>query len=119
MRILLVDDEEELVSALAERLNIRGIAADFATSGEQALQAVERKHYDLVVLDVKMPHLNGLDLWKQLKQQFPNMKCIFLTGHTSERDFQAGVNSGAMYLLKPLKIETLIHNIHVMLPGRD
>ncbi|HDQ41602.1 MAG TPA: response regulator [Desulfonatronum sp.] len=118
MRILLVDDEEELVSALAERLDIRGIAADFVTSGEQALKAAEQKQYDLVVLDVKMPHLSGLELWEQLKNRFPDMKCIFLTGHTSERDFQAGVNSGAMYLLKPLKIETLIHSIQAMLPGR-
>lgn len=119
MRILLVDDEEELVSALAERLEIRGIAADYVTSGEDALAAVEEQGYDLAVLDVKMPHLSGLDLWGKLKIRFPEMKCIFLTGHTSESDFQAGVNAGAMYLLKPLKIETLIDNIQAMLAGRN
>lgn len=119
MRILLVDDEEELVSALAERLEIRGIATDYVTSGEEALAAVEQRQYDLAVLDVKMPHLSGLELWERLKTKFPEMKCIFLTGHTSESDFQAGVCSGAMYLLKPLKIETLIDNIQTMLAERD
>ncbi len=119
MRILLVDDEEELVSALAERLEIRGIATDYVTSGEEALAAVEQQQYDLAVLDVKMPHLSGLELWQRLKGKFPGMKCIFLTGHTSESDFQAGVRSGAMYLLKPLKIETLIDNIQTMLAERD
>lgn len=118
MRILLVDDEEELVSALSERLEIRGIAADYVTSGEEALAAVEKQRYDVVVLDVKMPHLSGLELWERLRGKFPDMKCIFLTGHTSESDFQAGVRSGATYLLKPLKIETLIENIQAMLTVR-
>lgn len=118
MRILLVDDEEELVSALAERLDIRGIEADYVTSGEEALYAAKQKHYDLVILDVKMPHLSGLELWDQLKVKYPEMKCIFLTGHTSEKDFQAGVSTGALYLLKPLKIETLMQSIQTMLPER-
>lgn len=115
MRILLVDDEEELVSALAERLMIRGISSDYATSGDQALRMANEQEYDLAVLDVKMPHLSGLELWDQLQQTHPRMKCIFLTGHTSERDFQAGTSAGALYLLKPLKIEVLIQKINELL----
>ena len=117
MRILLVDDEEELVSALAERLMIRGIVADYATSGEQALEMVKEREYDLAVLDVKMPHLSGLDLWRQLHREHPRMRCIFLTGHTSEQDFQVGISTGALYLLKPLKIEILIKKIQELLPN--
>ncbi|MFN2266948.1 MAG: response regulator, partial [Desulfonatronovibrio sp.] len=82
MNILLVDDEAELASAMAERLNLRGINADYATSGDLALKQVRLKNYDLAVLDVKMPGISGLDLWKLLKKECPQMKFIFLTGHT-------------------------------------
>lgn len=121
MRILLVDDELELVSALAERLAIRGIFADYATTGDQALRMAKETDYDLAVLDVKMPHVSGLELWDQLHALHPRMRCIFLTGHTSERDFQAGTRSGALYLLKPLKIEVLIQKIRELLerPGGE
>jgi DNA-binding response OmpR family regulator len=116
MRILLVDDEKELVSAMAERLAIRGIEADYATSGEQALGMTDSNPYDLVVLDVKMPHLGGLELWDLLREKHPGLKCIFLTGHTSKHDFEAGTRRGALYLLKPLKIEVLLEKIHELLP---
>ncbi|WP_031388332.1 response regulator [Desulfonatronum thiodismutans] len=118
MRILLVDDELELVSALAERLAIRGIAADYAITGDQALRMAGENDYDLAVLDVKMPHVSGLELWDQLHVLHPRMRCIFLTGHTSERDFQAGTRAGALYLLKPLKIEVLIQNIRQLLESQ-
>jgi len=115
MRILLVDDELDLVSTLAERLAIRGITADYATTGEQALCMAGENDYDLAVLDVKMPHLSGLELWDQLHASHPRMRCIFLTGHTSKQDFQAGTRAGALYLLKPLKIEILIQKIRELL----
>ncbi len=66
MRVLLVDDELELVSTLAERLNLRGIEADWVTSGEAALKQVEVKTYDLALLDIKIPKISGLSLKKKL-----------------------------------------------------
>ena len=90
MRILLVDDEQELVSTLAERLSMRGIDADWVASGEEALKQVEEKFYDLAVLDVKMPKMGGIRLKQILDDKYPNMKFIFLTGHGSESDFQQG-----------------------------
>lgn len=110
MRVLLVDDEEELVSALAERLSLRGIDADWATSGDEALKMVENRTYDVAVLDVKMPEISGLDLKKTMEERCPNMKFIFLTGHGSEDDFSAGLlHTGAdYYLIKPVNIEILI-----------
>ena len=90
MKILLVDDEAELVSTLAERLSFRGIDADWATSAEDALSLSETETYDIALLDVKMPRVSGLELKKRLQEKRPDMKFIFLTGHGSEKDFLVG-----------------------------
>ncbi|QTA92302.1 response regulator [Desulfonema magnum] len=117
MKILLVDDETELVSTLAERLEIRGIEAEWVSNGEDALKKTETQSYDLAVLDVKMPKIGGFKLKKILHEKYPDMKFIFLTGHGSEDDFKAGtVEAGvAYYLVKPVKIEALIEKIHAAL----
>jgi DNA-binding response OmpR family regulator len=117
MRILLVDDEQELVSTLAERLSMRGIEADWVGSGEEALKQVEDKFYDLAVLDVKMPKLGGIRLKQILDDKYPTMKFIFLTGHGSESDFQQGTSEFGVtdYLVKPVRIEVLIEKIKAAL----
>lgn len=117
MRILLVDDEEELVSTLAERLAIRGINADWVTSGEAALKQVESEHYDLAVLDIKIPRISGVSLKKKIQAKHPGMKFIFMTGHGSEDDFKAGSKETGpeFYLVKPVDITTLIDKINVAL----
>jgi DNA-binding response OmpR family regulator len=113
MRILLVDDEEELVSTLAERLSLRGIQADWVTTGEAALKQVETDYYDLAVLDIKIPKISGLNLKKLLGKKCPDMKFIFLTGHGSEEDYLRGVAEAgeAFYLVKPVEIDLLIQKI--------
>lgn len=108
MKVLLVDDEEELVTALAERLSFRGIDADWSTSGRQALELARSHAYDLAVLDVKMPNISGIKLKKMLEKVRPDMKYIFLTGHGSEEDFRTGSIEASHYLVKPLEIESLI-----------
>ena len=108
MRVLLVDDEEELVVALAERLSYRGIEADWATSGQRALELVGAQEYDVAVLDVKMPNFSGIELKKRLEKTRSDMKFIFLTGHGSEEDFRTGSAEASRYLVKPLDIEVLI-----------
>ncbi len=110
MRVLLVDDEEELVSTLAERLFFRGITADWVTSGARALEMAEARTYDIAVLDVKMPGLSGFELKKRLQAKYPDMKYIFLTGHGSEEDFKTGKKEAGedYYLVKPIDIGSLI-----------
>jgi len=114
MNVLLVDDEEELVVTLAERLSIRDIDADWALSGEDALRMAAGKHYDLAVLDMKMPKMNGLQLKVELHKRFPAMRFIFLTGHGSEEDFEAGASEAGdeYYLIKPVNIQELVAKMH-------
>jgi DNA-binding response OmpR family regulator len=110
MNVLLVDDEAELVSTLAERLSLRGIDARWTTSGEEALRCLETAAFDVAVLDVKMPRVDGLELKKRMQARCPGMKFIFVTGHGSTQDFETGATEvGAdYYLVKPLNIEDLI-----------
>ena len=110
MRVLLVDDETELVETLAERLMIRDIPADWAAGAEEALYKAEKKQYNIAVLDVKMPGISGIALKKLMEQKNPRMKFIFMTGHGSEADFRAGsMEAGSeYYLVKPVNIDDLI-----------
>ena len=113
MRILLVDDEVEFVSALAERLGLRGIDTDWTDRPEEAILRAQHQCYDIAVLDVKMPRVNGLDLKKRLEQWCPEMTFIFLTGHGSEAAFEAGITEtdSEYYLVKPVRFEELLKKI--------
>ena len=108
-RVLVVDDEEELVSALVERLNLRGFQATGVTTGEAALASLEREGCDVVLLDVKMPGLGGLDVIRRIKQARPSLEVILLTGHGSPASAEEGLEAGAYdYLMKPVKIDELV-----------
>jgi DNA-binding response OmpR family regulator len=113
MRVLLVDDEKELVSTLAERLALRGVEADWVVSAEEALDAVGHCAYEVAVLDVRIPRMSGLNLKKLLEERCPEMKFIFMTGHGSEADFMTGIAEAGPgnYLVKPVKIEVLLEKI--------
>lgn len=114
MRVLLVDDEEELVSTLAERLWIRGIDSDWVTSGEEGMRLALANNYDWVVLDLKMPGLGGLKTLQALKELRPETKAIVLTGHSAEEEYEAVMAAGARhYLLKPLDVEDLVEKMNL------
>jgi DNA-binding response OmpR family regulator len=119
MRVLLVDDEHELASALAERLQMRGIEADWVTSADEALQKAAVTAYDVAVLDMRMPAMNGLELKALLETKAPHLKFIFVTGYGSEKDFeQVACQAGeACYLVKPVDIQLLIQRMHDLLGG--
>lgn len=109
MRVLLVDDEEELVSTLSERLELRGVANDWATTGEQGLALLSEREYDWVVLDMKMPGLGGLGALKAMRERWPGLRIVVVTGHTSKEDYDAGLAAGAdHYLLKPVDVDELL-----------
>ena len=111
-RVLLVDDEEEFVSALSERLMLRGIEVDSALNGEEALALMVEKVFEVVILDVMMPGLGGLEVLKQIKSTYPNTQVILLTGHGSTREGIEGMRLGAFdYLIKPVDIEEMLEKM--------
>lgn len=112
MRVLVVDDEEEFVHTLVERLNLRGLEVEGVTSGADALERIEAGRFDVVLLDLKMPGLGGLDVIREIKEARPGVAVILLTGHGSAQDAEAGISLGAFdYLMKPIKIEELMRKL--------
>jgi len=109
LRILIVDDEDELVTTLVERLRMRGIEASGVNSGEEALELLESKLFDVLLVDVKMPGLGGLQLVCEVKSRRPNQQVVLLSGHGSIEDAEKGKELGVFdYVLKPVAIEKLV-----------
>jgi DNA-binding response OmpR family regulator len=112
LRVLIVDDEEELVSALEERLNLRGFQATGVTTGAEALTYIDTTLCDVVLLDVKMPEIGGLEVIMRIKEKHPKLQVILLTGHGSAQDVAKGMELGAFdYLMKPVDIDVLVRSL--------
>ncbi|MEW6595209.1 MAG: response regulator [Thermodesulfobacteriota bacterium] len=112
IKILLVDDEEEFVNTLAERLNLRDLASEAVLSGESALQFVGDRLPDIMVLDLKMPGINGMEVLRRIKQFYPQIQVIILTGHGNDLDEAEARQIGVFdYLKKPVDIELLVERI--------
>lgn len=111
-KILLVDDEEDFAVTLAERLRLRGLKVETAFDGEQALEMIDKDLPQLVVLDVMMPGLGGMEVLQRVRTDYPDLPVVLLTGHGSTRDGIEGMRLGAFdYLMKPIKIEELVKKI--------
>jgi DNA-binding response OmpR family regulator len=112
MKVLLVDDEQEFVETLADRLQMRDLEPTIAYDGEQALSAVEDEEPDVIVLDLKMPGIDGIEVLRRLKKAYPKVEVIILTGHGSQKDEEAARSLGAFdYVNKPVEIEKLVPRI--------
>ena len=112
MKVLLVDDEIEFVNTLSNRLGMRGIQTDVVHDGEQALEYVKKQEPDVIVLDLKMPGLYGMEVLRRLSKTNPNIQVVILTGHGTDRDEQEAQRLKAFdYLSKPADIETLADRI--------
>jgi len=110
--VLLIDDEREFVSTLAERLEIRGFSTATAEDGETGLALIRKETFDVVILDLLMPGMNGLETLKHIHHIAPNLPVILLTGHGSTREGMEGMRLGAAdYLMKPLAIEDLLDKL--------
>ncbi len=109
-KVLLVDDEEELVRTLAERLRMRSFDVGVALSGEESLQSMEKNVPDVMVLDLRMPGMEGMEVLRRVKKTYPHVQVIILTGHGSEQDEREARRLGAFeYLQKPVNIDHLAH----------
>jgi len=112
LKILLVDDEKEFVSALSERLHLRGLNSKSAFSGEEALEIVETNTPDIVLLDLKMPGMDGIEVLSKIKSNFPAVKVIILTGHGNDSAKEEVYKLGAFdYMNKPADIDRITSRI--------
>jgi two-component system response regulator CpxR len=111
-KVLLVDDEREFVQTLSERLLMRDMGSAVAYDGESALQMVTEEEPEVMILDLKMPGIDGIEVLKRVKETHPDMEVIILTGHGSEVDRETCMKLGAFaYLQKPVDIEVLSETI--------
>ena len=112
LKVLLVDDEEEFIKALAERLEIRGIETILAFDGEYALQMIAEKQPEVMMLDLKMPGIDGMEVLRRVRRSHPRVQVIMLTGHGSELDQQEALRLGAFaYLQKPVHLDSLVQTM--------
>ena len=110
--VLLVDDEVEFLETLVKRLKRRNLAVTGANSGEEALGVLSHSPVDVVVLDVKMPGMDGLTALREIKKRFPLVEVIMLTGHASMEVAIEGMEVGAFdYLMKPMDIDELLYKL--------
>jgi DNA-binding NtrC family response regulator len=112
-RVLLVDDEEEFVQALAERLSIRDYDVTTSLSGEDAVEKLRHYNFDVVILDVRMPGMDGTEVLHEMKRIKPLTEVIMLTGHATVETAIDGMKQGAYdYLIKPCETEDLVIKIN-------
>jgi DNA-binding NtrC family response regulator len=109
MRIMLVDDEERFLSTTKKLLSKKGIDLLTALSGGEALEMLNSHRVHVVILDVKMPGMDGMATLREIKRQHPLTEVIMLTGHATVESAVEGLKSGATdYLMKPADIEELL-----------
>jgi len=109
MKVLLVDDEKEFVKSLSERMQIREVQSKVAYDGDEAIKSMNDDLPDVMVLDLKMPGMDGMELLRRTKKAFPGVQIVMLTGHGSEKDEQEARRLGAFeYLKKPVSIGELM-----------
>ncbi|MDY7032176.1 MAG: response regulator [Thermodesulfobacteriota bacterium] len=119
--VLIVDDEEDFLETITNRLKKRDVDATGTRSGEEALEVLKEKTFDVVVLDIKMPGgMDGIEVLKEIKKLYPLTEVILLTGHASVETSIEGMKLGAFdYLMKPIKLEELLQKIAQAIEKKD
>lgn len=113
IKVLIVDDEVEFASTLAERMELRGFLTKVTNCGEDALSSVISEPPDVVLLDLKMPDIGGLEVLDAIKDTNPDIEVIMLTGHGCTISGIEGMEHGAFdYLMKPVDLNMLLEKIN-------
>jgi DNA-binding NtrC family response regulator len=108
-RVLVVDDETDFLETFVDRLQMRDVNVEGVESGEKALELLKKKLFDVVILDVKMPGMDGVSTLREIKKRWPLMEVIMLTGHASVESGIEGMKLGAYdYIMKPADIDDLM-----------
>jgi DNA-binding NtrC family response regulator len=120
LKVLFVDDEEDFVRTMAERMEMRDLGGEIALSGQQALEMLENDVPDVMVLDLRMPGVDGMEVLRRVKQTLPQVEVIIMTGHGSDQDEEEARRLGAFdYLRKPVDIDHLMETVRNAGHARD
>lgn len=112
LSVMIVDDEEDFLETLVKRLEKRDVKVIGAKSGEEALELLQDSPVDVVVLDVKMPGMDGIEALREIKRRHPLVEVILLTGHASTEVAIKGMELGAFdYLMKPIGMDELLYKV--------
>jgi DNA-binding NtrC family response regulator len=112
IKLLLVDDEENFVNTLSERLKMRDVPSKVVYSGEEALEAVQSEVPDVVVLDLRMPGIDGMEVLRKVRKSNPDVRIVILTGHGTDAIEEEVKNLGAFhYHKKPVNIDELLGTV--------
>ena len=112
IKVLLIDDEQTLLEYLSKRLLREGFTVKATFSGEEAIEVATNDNFDVAVVDLKMPGIDGVETQKRLREIQPFLQCIVLTGHGSiETALESGQKDAFQYLLKPIDYEVLVKTI--------
>ena len=112
LKVLMVDDETEYRETVIKRMTKRGVDINGAGSGSEALNMLGQSGYDIVLLDVRMPEMDGIETLREIKQRHPLVEVLMLTGHANMEVAIEGMELGAFdYLMKPIDIDELIYKI--------
>lgn len=111
-RVLVVDDELDFLETLVKRLRRRKVDAVGVSSGMEALQLLEQEHFDVVILDIRMPGFDGIETLREMKRKRPLMEVILLTGHASVESGMQGMQLGAFdYVMKPAEFDEILDKV--------
>jgi DNA-binding response OmpR family regulator len=120
LNILLIDDEEAFITTLQERLELRGMTCGVAFDGQAGLDMIAQDPPDVVVLDLRMPGMSGVDVLRRIRKGWPGLPVIMLSGHGSDQDFETCLGLGAsQYFKKPLDIDNLLDSIRTVTQGHS
>ena len=112
IHLLIVDDEERFLSTTKILMEKRGVKTLIAAGGAEALQVLDEARVDVVVLDVKMPGMDGVETLKRIKRKYPLIEVIMLTGHASVDSAVDGMKLGAFdYVMKPCDIQDILEKV--------
>jgi len=111
-RVMVVDDEPDFLETIVKLLSKRNLKVVGAESGEKALELLENEPFDVVVLDIRMPGMDGIETLREIKKRKPSTEVIMLTGHGSIESGLQGLQLGAYdYVMKPAELDDLIERI--------
>lgn len=113
MKLLFIDDEQTFLKYLAKRLLLDGFSVKTTFSGEEGVEVASKENFDVAVVDLQMPGIDGIEVQRRLKDLQPNLPCIVLTGHGSvENALESGKYNAFKFLSKPVDMDTLIATIN-------